>query len=104
MQDALGESSLTKGTGGTASGTVQGYLAHKKPQTLKTLQLAYLGPHGVPRAWAFSYERGTPVSLSPQEWRGIGPRQDREVCLREKARDRPASNPNRNRPAPRSST
>ena len=31
------------------------------------------------------------VGLSPQEWRGIGPRQDRGVCLREKARDKPAS-------------
>jgi len=41
---------------------LQGYLAHKKTLTPKTLPWAYAsGPRGVLGGYAFSYERGTPV-------------------------------------------
>ena len=44
------------------AGEVQGYLAHKKPRPLRTLQKDYAqGPMEVLRGGAVSYERGTPV-------------------------------------------
>ena len=43
-------------------GGVQGYLAHKKPPSRRTLQQAFAqGPMVILGGWAFSYERGTPV-------------------------------------------
>ena len=48
----------------TALGSVvQGCLAHKKSTSLRTLPWAYAqGPTRVLGGWAFSYERGTPVT------------------------------------------
>ena len=41
---------------------IQGYLAHKKLYTPRTLLQAHAqGPSGVPGGWAFFYGRGTPA-------------------------------------------
>ena len=43
---------------------LQGYLAHKKPPSSRTLPQAFSqGPRVVSGGWVFSYQRGTPVVL-----------------------------------------
>ena len=43
--------------------SLQGYLAHEKHPTRRTLRYACVGPCGDPRGLGVSYERGTPVPL-----------------------------------------
>ena len=48
---------------------MQGYLAHERAHTPRTLPQAYAkGPRGVLKGWAFSYERGTPVGEDFDHW------------------------------------